>query len=90
MYRSLTSIFLLLLFIPYQTPRDSIRHHYENAEAERRAGKLDAAQAEYEARYARRKTAEEAAPAESQPAEDAPVSVAEAPSAPLEPVVAQP
>jgi len=49
MYGSLTSIFLLLLFIPYQTPRDSIRQHYEKAEAERRAGKLDAAQAEYEA-----------------------------------------
>jgi small subunit ribosomal protein S2 len=48
------------------------------------------AQAEYEARYARRKTAEEAAPDEAQPAEAAPVSVAEAPSAPMEPVAAQP
>src|SRR6185503_11734766 len=43
------AIFLsaLLLLIPFQTPGDSLRKHYEVAEAYRRAGNLTAAEAEY-------------------------------------------
>jgi len=43
------AIFLsaLLLLIPFQTPGDSFRKHYEVAEAYRRAGNLTAAEAEY-------------------------------------------
>jgi tetratricopeptide (TPR) repeat protein len=47
MYCRSTFISLLLLLIPFQNPSDSFQRHYENAETQRRAGKLEAAQAEY-------------------------------------------
>ena len=40
---------LLLLLAPFQSPPDSIRQHYEAAEARRRAGDLAAAEQEYAA-----------------------------------------
>src|SRR5438045_1589205 len=40
---------LLLLFAVFQAPPDSIRQHYEAAEAHRRAGDLAAAEIEYKA-----------------------------------------
>lgn len=40
---------LLLLILPLQSPRDTIRQHYETAEAQRRAGNPAAAEAEYTA-----------------------------------------
>lgn len=42
-------VFLLLLILPLQSPRDTIRQHYEAAEAQRRAGNPAAAEAEYTA-----------------------------------------
>src|SRR5919109_2107177 len=40
---------LLFLLIALQSPHDSIRLHYEAAEAQKRAGNLAAAEIEYEA-----------------------------------------
>lgn len=40
---------LLLLLLAFQSPRDTIRQHYESAEAQRRAGNLAAAETEYAA-----------------------------------------
>src|SRR5882762_766520 len=40
--------FLLLLFV-FQSPQDALRQHYEAAEAQRLAGNLGAAEAEYAA-----------------------------------------
>lgn len=40
---------LLLLILPLQSPRDTIRQHYEAAEAQRRAGNPAAAEIEYTA-----------------------------------------
>jgi len=42
-------IFCLLLPLPYQSPQDTIRQHYESAETARQAGNLEAAQSEYAA-----------------------------------------
>ena len=42
-------ICLLLLVLAFQSPRDTIRQHYESAEAQRRAGNLAAAETEYAA-----------------------------------------
>ena len=42
------SLFLAILYA-YQTPQETIRQHYESAEAQRRAGNLTAAEAEYTA-----------------------------------------
>ena len=42
-------IFCLLLPLVYQSPQDTIRRHYESAEAARQAGNLEAAEAEYAA-----------------------------------------
>jgi tetratricopeptide (TPR) repeat protein len=42
-----TIIFGLLFLLVYQSPQDSIRHHYELAEAARAAGNLDVAESEY-------------------------------------------
>src|SRR2546426_1442577 len=39
----------LFLLLPVQSPPDTIRQHYEAAEAHRRAGSLTAAEAEYSA-----------------------------------------
>src|SRR6266516_1778589 len=39
----------LFLLLPFQSPPDTIRQHYEAAEAHRRAGNLNAAEAEYSA-----------------------------------------
>jgi len=47
MYSRSTFLALLLLLVPFQKPGDSFQRHYENAEAQRRAGNLAAAQAEY-------------------------------------------
>ena len=47
MYLRSTFLALLLLLVPFQKPGDSFQQHYENAEAQRRAGNLAAAQAEY-------------------------------------------
>jgi len=47
---SFPAFFLLLaLLLPFQTPRDSIRIHYERAEASRGRGDLGRAEAEYKA-----------------------------------------
>lgn len=45
----LRSIITFCLFLPlvYQSPQDSIRRHYQSAEAARQAGNLDAAESEY-------------------------------------------
>lgn len=40
---------LLLVILPFQSPRDTIRQHYEAAEAQRRAGNIAAAETEYTA-----------------------------------------
>jgi tetratricopeptide (TPR) repeat protein len=40
---------LLLLVLAFQSPRDTVRQHYETAEAQRRAGNLAAAETEYAA-----------------------------------------
>lgn len=47
MYLRSTFLPLLFLLIAFQTPQDSLRQHYERAEADRRAGNLAAAEAEY-------------------------------------------
>jgi tetratricopeptide (TPR) repeat protein len=47
MYSRSTFLALLLLLVPFQKPGDSFQRHYENAEAQHRAGNLAAAQAEY-------------------------------------------
>ena len=47
MYSRSTFLSLLLLLVPLQNPGDSFQRHYENAEAQRRAGNLGAAEAEY-------------------------------------------
>lgn len=49
MYYCSIFLSLLYLFSPLQSPGDSIRQHYEAAEAQRRAGNLVAAEAEYTA-----------------------------------------
>ena len=47
----LVSVIILLVFVPpiYQSPQETIRQHYESAEAQRRAGNLAAAELEYAA-----------------------------------------
>ena len=47
MYSRSTFLSLLLLLVPLQNPDDSFQRHYENAETQRRAGNLGAAEAEY-------------------------------------------
>ena len=42
-------LFLSFLLLPFQSPRDSIRQHYEAAEAFHRSGNFVAAEAEYDA-----------------------------------------
>src|SRR4051812_23511456 len=42
-------ILLLSILLPFQTPRDSIRIHYEKAEASRGRGDLAGAESEYKA-----------------------------------------
>jgi len=44
-----SSLICLLLVLAYQSPRDTIRQHYDAAEAQRRAGNLAAAETEYTA-----------------------------------------
>src|SRR5437868_14955732 len=44
-----TALPVLLLLFVFQAPQSGIRQHYEAAEADRRAGKLDAAESEYAA-----------------------------------------
>lgn len=44
-----TLLSVLLLFVPFQSPADSFRRHYEKAEASRRAGDTAGAEAEYRA-----------------------------------------
>src|SRR5882762_1103725 len=39
----------VFLLLPFQLPHDTIRQHYEAAEAHRRAGNFSAAEAEYSA-----------------------------------------
>ncbi len=48
MYFGSTFLYLALLLVPFQNPGDSFQRHYQNAEAQRRAGNLAAAQAEYQ------------------------------------------
>jgi tetratricopeptide (TPR) repeat protein len=47
MHSRLTCLLLSFLLLPFQSPRDSIRQHYEAAEAHHRAGNLVAAEGEY-------------------------------------------
>lgn len=47
MHSQVACLFLALLLLPVQSPRDSIRRHYEAADADQRAGNLVAAEAEY-------------------------------------------
>src|ERR1051325_6026262 len=47
MHSRVSCLLLSLLLLPFQLPRDSIRQHYEAAEARHRAGDLVAAEAEY-------------------------------------------
>jgi tetratricopeptide (TPR) repeat protein len=47
MHLRLACLFLSLLLLPFQSPRDSIRQYYEAAEAHHRAGNLVAAEADY-------------------------------------------
>ena len=47
MHSRVACLFLSLLLLPFQSPRDSIRQHYEAAEAYQRAGNLIAAEGEY-------------------------------------------
>src|ERR1041385_2700634 len=47
MHSRVSCLLLSLLLLPFQIPRDSIRQHYEAAEAQHRAGNLVAAEAEY-------------------------------------------
>jgi tetratricopeptide (TPR) repeat protein len=47
MYFRSTIISCVLLLLVYQSPQDTIRQHYEAAEAARLAGNLDAAESEY-------------------------------------------
>ena len=47
MYFRPAIIFCVLLLLGYQSPQDTIRQHYEAAEAARLAGNLDAAESEY-------------------------------------------
>ena len=49
MYLRSTFLPLLLLLIVFQAPQDTLRQHYEAAEAHRRAGNLTAAEAEFQA-----------------------------------------
>src|SRR5437763_7647107 len=49
MYLLSTALPVLLLLFVFQAPQGGIRQHYEAAEADRRAGKLDAAESEYAA-----------------------------------------
>ena len=44
-----STIFCLAFLLVYQSPQDTIRQHYETAEAQRRAGNLAAAEFEYKA-----------------------------------------
>jgi len=45
----LAIISFVLVLVVYQTPQETIRQHYESAEAQRRAGNLAAAESEYRA-----------------------------------------
>jgi tetratricopeptide (TPR) repeat protein len=47
MHSSFTLVLLAVLFIPVQSPRDSIREYYEAAEAQHRAGNLLGAEAQF-------------------------------------------
>src|SRR6266850_5353392 len=47
MHSRVACLFLSFLLLPFQSPRDSIRQHYEAAEAYQRAGNLIAAEGEY-------------------------------------------
>src|SRR5213080_3165109 len=47
MHLRLTCLLLSFLLLPFQSSRDSIRQHYEAAEAHHRAGNLAAAEGEY-------------------------------------------
>jgi tetratricopeptide (TPR) repeat protein len=49
MYLRHAALPLLLLLFVFQAPQSGVRQHYEAAEADRRAGKLEAAEAEYAA-----------------------------------------
>jgi tetratricopeptide (TPR) repeat protein len=49
MYLRSTFLPLLLLLVVFQSPQDSLRQHYEAAEAHRRAGNLSAAETEFKA-----------------------------------------
>src|SRR5258708_545073 len=49
MFSGYASLLLLVLLLPVQTPRDSFQIHHEKAEALRRSGNLNAAEAEYAA-----------------------------------------
>ncbi|MGA9995888.1 MAG: tetratricopeptide repeat protein [Pyrinomonadaceae bacterium] len=49
MYLRSTFLPLLVLLVAFQTPQDSLRQHYEAAEAHRRAGNFAAAEIEYTA-----------------------------------------
>ncbi len=47
MHSRVACLFLSLLLLPFQSPRDTIRQHYEAAETHHRSGNLIAAEGEY-------------------------------------------